>query len=403
MPTVTRSTNDSLWQAPYFIIILVNFFFFIAHYMSLTLLPLYALHIGGNNTQAGLMTGVFTIAALLFRPPVGRLVDTKGRKPVLAAGLILIGIVSFSYMSCSTINQLLILRVLQGIGFSAGTTAITTVLTDILPTKRMTEGIGYFGVSNTVAQAIGPMLGLYIIRHPGYTTVFLIMLAVSLVSLVVACFIKDKNSIETAVEPAQGSGISQTQKKSLFVESDLAAPAVLLMFLTTANGGIQTFVSKYAFSMGITDIGPFFAVFAFSTMISRVFAGRLSYRIGLEGTIILGMSGMLVSQIVLGVASYLWIFLTAAALYGFGIGLALPGLNSVFVLLASPERKGRAIALFFSAIDIGVGGGSIVWGMISQVYGFSVIYFSSAGCCLIAITIFYLSVGRQHVLARSSR
>ncbi|GAB6194565.1 MFS transporter [Desulfocastanea catecholica] len=379
----------------YFLIMLVNFFFFLVHYMSLTLLPLYALHIGGNNTHAGLMTGVFTMSALLFRPLVGKIVDTKGRKPVMIGGLLIIGIISFSYIYCNSINRLLVLRLLQGIGFSAGTTAITTVLTDILPIKRMTEGIGYFGLSNAVAQALGPMLGLYIIVRPGYAAVFLIMAAISIIGLVCVFFVKDTNGFGHQKDLPAGSVKSPSKKKAWFIEPVLTAPAVLILFLTTANGGIQTFVSKYAFSMGIIDIGPFFAVFAFSAMISRIFAGKISYRLGLGSVVVIGMSSMLVSQLILVCAAYLWVFLAAAVFYGLGLGLAMPGLNSIFVLLASPDRKGRAIALFYSAIDLGIGGSSILWGVVSQAYGFPVIYLSTAVCCLVAIFIFCLSVGRQ--------
>jgi len=62
----------------------------------MTTLPLYALHIGGDKSAAGLLTGPFSFSALLFRPFWGKLIDIRGRKTVLLAG-ILVTLVSFAY------------------------------------------------------------------------------------------------------------------------------------------------------------------------------------------------------------------------------------------------------------------------------------------------------------------
>jgi len=70
-----------------------------------------------------------------------------------------------------------------------------------------------------------------------------------------------------------------------------------LLFVTTSNGAVQTFVAKYAFTRGV-----------------NVF-------------------------------------------YGLALGFILPTINTAIVLLASPNRRGAAIAVHYSAIDIGIGGG----------------------------------------------
>lgn len=386
----TAPKDQPIWSRQYLLIIMVNFFFFLADCMLLSLLPLYALHVGGSNAQAGLMTGIFTFAALLCRPLFGRLLDKKGRRAVLWLGLILMFLGALSFAFLSTIGVLLVFRFINGIGFSAGTTAITTVVSDILPVSRLTEGLGYFGISSTLAQALGPFIGLYIINYYSYQILFLIISVMALASLICALFIKYRKPDNQKIQSLELENPPETGLKSSdFYIGVLIIPALVMLLASTASGGIQTFVAKYALSIGIKDIGAFFTVFAISTMLSRIMSGRLVYFLGLRGVIIPAVSAVLISQLTLTAATGLWSFLIAAIFYGLGLGCLLPSFNSIFVLLTPPKYKGTAIAVYYCAIDIGIGVGSVIWGLVSQAYGFSTIYLLSAGCCLIALILYY--------------
>jgi MFS family permease len=156
----TVNFNNELWNLRYVLLMLANFFTSLVHFSFLTLLPLYALKLGGNNTQAGLMTGLYSLAALLCRPIFGKMLDKLGRKPVVIIGLTLITLSCAAFIFTHSMAVFLFFRIFNGIGFSAGSTAIATVVADILPVKRLAEGIGYFGLSNTFAQAVGPLFAL---------------------------------------------------------------------------------------------------------------------------------------------------------------------------------------------------------------------------------------------------
>lgn len=369
-------------------LMLANFFTSLVHFIFITLLPLYALSIGGNNVQAGLLTGLYSFSALIFRPVFGKLLDKKGRKPVVLIGLSLITLMSAAYILCDTVSILLVLRMINGIGFSAGSTAIATVIADIVPPHRLAEGIGYFGLSNTLAQAVGPLLGLFLIQHYGYGVLLCTVLGISVLSMLCALPVKYPQKIELQREHQEIDSHEKTREG--FFEIVLFWPALLLLLIATTMGAVSTFVAKYALTQGINDIGSFFTVFALGTMVTRIGFGKLSSRFGLGKILAPAIMAVILSQIVLSVATQLWVFIIAAIFYGLGMGCISPILNTVVVLFASPHRKGEAVAVYYCAMDIGVGLGAIIWGVVAQYFGFSFIYILAGFCSSLALIIYYL-------------
>lgn len=88
-----------------------------------------------------------------------------------------------------------------------------------------------------------------------------------------------------------------------FVEPPTIAPTLLMLFAATSIGGVQTFVSKYAISRGGTDIDWFFTVFALSALAPRVILGRFNDRFGMSRILTSALISLLVSQIMLALAS----------------------------------------------------------------------------------------------------
>lgn len=405
MNIIEQNKEEKLWNRQYLQCMLVNFFLMMNHYMNLTLLPLFALYLGGNNTHAGLMTGVFTIFALMFRPVFGSLLDTKGRRPVIILGIVILLSTSVSYNFSDSIFCLIVLRLLNGVGFSAGTTALSTIVSDFVPAKRMAEGFGYFLVTNTIAQAIGPLLGLSIIQHTDFDYIFIITSIFAAVGMVFALLIKCKKLPRKEIQlksKVSGSEGSKGSRLKGFVETSTIAPAIVLSLLASSNGGVQTFLSKYAFSLGIEDIGIFFTTFALLAMVSRLVSGKLSNKYGLGITLLISMAILFVSQVILVFAECLSIFIIAAVFYGLAQGIMMPNMNTIIVMMASAEKKGAAVAVYFSSIDIGMGLGSVIWGVISQQYGYTSIYLSSSICCFFAIILYFLVLSKRIIAAEKS-
>jgi MFS family permease len=136
---------------------------FFAFYVLTPLLPLYlSEHFGATKDVIGLVLSGYTITALLFRPFSGYVVDSFPRKMVLMVSFGVFAIFFAGYLAASTLLLFTIVRTLHGGPFGALTVANSTVAIDVLPSSRRTEGIGYYGLSNNLAMAIAPTIGIFI-------------------------------------------------------------------------------------------------------------------------------------------------------------------------------------------------------------------------------------------------
>ena len=157
---------EKLWNKNYCKVMVANFTLFFAFYVLTPLLPLYlSEHFGATKDVIGLVLSGYTITALLFRPFSGYVVDSFPRKLVLMVSFSAFAIFFAGYLAASTLLLFMLVRTLHGGPFGMLTVANSTVAIDVLPSSRRTEGIGYYGLSNNLAMAIAPTVGIFVYKY----------------------------------------------------------------------------------------------------------------------------------------------------------------------------------------------------------------------------------------------
>src|SRR5690625_4235247 len=142
--------RDKIWTRDFILICLANFFIFLGFQMTLPTIPLFVKDLGGSDQVVGIIVGVFTFSALLFRPYAGHVIESKGRRFVYLVGLSLFVFSVGSFAFIVSIAILIVMRVVQGIGFGFSTTATGTIATDIIPPHRRGEVLGSCGLTGTI-------------------------------------------------------------------------------------------------------------------------------------------------------------------------------------------------------------------------------------------------------------
>ncbi len=372
--------TERLWTKNY-VLILVNYFLiFLVHFALLTTLPLYIVSIGGDNSTAGSMTTLYMVSSILLKPFIGLGIDRFGRKIVLCCGMVLMLLVSIAYNFNLPLENLYILRFINGIAFGTLLVVTGTMVVDSIPASRLAEGVGFSGISLTTATALGPALGEFVIKKGGGTLLFESLLIVTILSFLCTLFIKCRKVI-----PCSDGQISVS-----FYEKSALKPSVLLLFISLGVGSISTFIIPYSQSRGIGSISFFFFVYAFTALISRIWSGKIADRKGASYVLVPAMFALFISYMLLSFAFTLKFVILAGVLYGFGYGIVIPCLNVIMMKSCPPSRRGVATAMLFSAMDLGVGAGAFIWGWISVVSGFTLVYFLSSLTVAAAIAIYYI-------------
>lgn len=372
---------ERLWTKPFIQMTVGMLFLFTGFYLLLPTLPLYIKHLGGSETQVGLAAGAFTLTAVVFRPMVGGLVDRYGRRAFYIWGLIFFVLSMYLYDWVGSILLLLALRILHGASWAFSTTSIGTVITDLIPASRRGEGMGWYGMAMTVAMAIGPMLGTYIVGGYSFQTLFLVATGLSLIAFILAYMTRAPYQ----AKPSAG--------RIQLVEKSVLPVTVAIFFLAVAYGGITTFLPLFAESIRVNP-GTFFLVYAVALTLIRPFAGKLSDRFGEAAVIIPSLVVTAGALIVLSLSSGLPGLITAAILYGIGFGSAQPALQAATLRIAPEDRRGAANASFMTAFDLGIGLGAILLGLVSERIGYAYLFTVTAVSVVVSLVIFTIFVRR---------
>lgn len=384
-----KQGKDKIFTRDFIIIISANFFVFLGFQMTLPTIPLFVNELGGSDDIIGIIVGIFTFSALLFRPYAGHALESRGRGFVFLIGLALFVMSVGTFGFLTTMGMLILMRMIQGVGWGFSTTASGTIATDLIPPKRRGEGLGYYGLSGNIALAFGPALGLALTDVISFKLLFLISALLGLCAFILASMVKYKK-VDRSVYKTKPAKFTVFEKNAL-------NPSFLLFFITATFGGIASFLPLYAAEKDVAGISLYFITYAVFLLISRLFAGKIY---DMKGDLFVLPPGVILILIAMLLLSWLpstMVMLVAAALYGLGFGTVQPALQAWAVEKSPPNRRGIANATFFSFFDLGVGVGAIVFGQLAFLFGYALIYKVAAFSVFLALVyyLFLVITGRR--------
>ncbi|KJR97522.1 MAG: MFS transporter [Peptococcaceae bacterium BRH_c4a] len=379
--------KDALWTKDFILICLANFMVFTSFYFLLPTLPVFVTDVlKGDESNVGYIIGVLSLTAVMVRPLSGFLLDTVGRNNILLYSLIAFSLTMVAYNFVTGLALLFILRALHGISWGIVTTGAGTVAADVVPPPRRGEGLGYYSLSNTLAMAVGPNLGLYILSLSGFNPLFTASFAVAASGLFFVAGIsyrEDKN--EGAVKISLDS----------FLEPKVFSLSGVVFFVAVVYGGIVSFITLYGKQLGV-NAGTYFLVYALTLMLVRPVAGKAFDKNGPELIMAVGIGAASLSFVLLYAAAGNAIFLLSAVALGIGFGTIHPIIMAMAINKVAPYRRGAANGTIFSAFDLGIGFGSIFLGFVSKMIGLSYMYLSCSFIILMPLAMFYLKDAREY-------
>lgn len=385
----TSSPHRELWSRDFILLFGSALLTWISFYFLLPTLPIYITrHLGGSPAQVGLIGSLLTVTAIVARPLAGYALDRWGRRWILLAFLVMFSLASFSYNLAQSLLALAAIRVLHGIPFGAVTTAASTVASDLVPAARRGEGMGLFGLAGTLAMAVGPALALSVMGGGQFTRLFLVAGLISLCALVIAWWVRYPD----VHNPNASFSLSS------LVERRVGWLALATLFTYVGYGGILTFITLYAAQLGITSAGLFFTVYALGLVLSRAVSGRIFDQQGPRLVVGAGMGFLFLSYVILGLWQAEPGYLLAALALGLGFGAVTPSLFAMTINMVTPERRGAANATVFSGIDVGIGMGSNLWGVVAQATGsYATMYLAAGLSVAIPALLFFLKAYPRYV------
>lgn len=384
--------KDRLVTPDYCFILAANFLLYFGFWLLIPVLPFYLSEVfKTGNCTIGIILSCYTAAALCIRPFSGYLLDSFARKPLYLLAYFIFSMIFAGYLIASSLTLFIILRIIHGVSFGMVTVSGNTIVIDIMPASRRGEGLGYYGLSNNIAMAVGPMSGLFLHdAGTSYPVIFCTSLASCLIGLFCASRVKTPYK-----PPVQREPISLDR----FILLKGIPAGISLLLLSIPYGMATNYVAMYAKQIGIhTSTGLFFTFMAIGMAISRIFSGKIVDKGKVTQVISAGMYLVVFSFFLLSACVYIisWnsvtctiVFFVIALLLGIGFGIMFPAYNTLFVNLAPNNQRGTATSTYLTSWDVGIGIGMLTGGYIAEVSTFGKAYLF--GACLTIISALYFN------------
>jgi len=309
----------------------------------------------------GLALGIYGLTQGLLQIPFGMLSDKIGRKPVIAAGLIIFAIGSVIAAYADTIYGVIAGRAIQGAGAIAA--ALMALAADLSREEHRVKIMGLIGVNIGVAFAVAMVLGPVVNAWAGIKGIFLITAMLALVGIVVLFKVVPKaNSLsfhrDAQLVPSAVSSIFKNTQllrldAGIFILHAVLMAAFIAVPLMLQDAGLASLQHGWlyapVFLVSIVLMVPFIILAEAKRRMKPVFVGAI---------LVLGLSLLMMllsAQNLVVIALALGLFFTA-------FNLLEASLPSLVAKISPADRKGTAMGVYSSSQFLGAFAGGVLGG-----------------------------------------
>lgn len=333
-------------------------------------LPYYAEAMAASPSQVGLILASYSYVAAIALIPFGMLSDRVGSRIMLIASLVVFSLAPLLYPLAANLTQLALVRAFHGLASAMFFPAACALALDTTSPGRWGEALGWFTTSTQLALVVGPVLGGVLLNYCGFSAAFYSCSAVPLLGLIFVLIRRDTLPQKSAERVASSDSWSWLKQRKVF--AGLAAP----FFFTVGSGTIFTFMPLYGQGFGVDEAEAgiiIAALYAGSTLL-RIPGGKLSDRFGRKPVILVGL---IISGIAIALISFTNFFaglIAAAALFGAGMGLAMPAAYALVADLTSPRVRGLTMGMTSGFLHAGLAIGPTIMGVVANASGYILMF-----------------------------
>ncbi len=346
--------------------------------------------IGSTDLAVGIVIGAYAITGLLLRPVAGRLADTRGRKPLVLVGAILLSLGGLLYVPHLGLAGLIGARLVLGIGEGTLYTSGSAWIVDLAPAERRGRVLGLYGLAVWGGLSVGPLAGELLLHASGYAAVWVFAAAMPLLGALFATRVSDPFEPLEHAEPHP------------LIAPEAVGPGFAMALAAIGYAAVATFVVLLLEARGIDQGAAVFGAFAAMIVVARLFLGNLPDRGGAARVAIGATLAEAVGLLLIAVAQSLPVALLGGMAMGVGFSLINPSLMLIAVSRVGASGRGATMGTFTAFFDAGVGFGAPLAGAAAAIAGYEASFLLAAAIAVGAAALIAATLLRSAEAERAS-
>ena len=377
-----------IWTKGFIAIFAFHFILMGAMYSTLVTVGNYTIEkYDVNPSIAGFTASIFIVGVLVGRAVTGYQINHLGARKIMIIGTGLYFLTYILYFFDFGLTFLLATRLLNGLATGIISTALNTLATISVPEERRGEGISYFSLSMVVASAVGPFIAFLLLEVITFEMMLVYVGILMVLVVLMIPMIKINNvTRETAVKPT----------KFILIEKNSLRMLMPIFLMGLAYSSVLSFLNTYAIEIDVvTAASFFFIVYAVAVLSTRPFTGRLIDQQGPNMVIYPTFILMALGFLLLGSTTSGLLILVAGFIIGLGFGNFQSAAQIICVKVAPRENVGLATSTYFIILEIGLGFGPILLGLLIPFVGYGGMYLWLIIPILLAGLCYMIFVGKR--------
>ncbi len=326
-----------------------------------------------SSTALGIVTALQFLAIPFLAPYAGALVDRLPKRKVLLVTQVGLGLCAFALWGLIALGvvqlwHVYVIAFITGVITAFDNPARQAFVSEIVPQGMIANAVGLNSTNFNGARLIGPGVAGFLVAGVGVGPTMLIN-ALSFIAMIAAIVMMDGTQLHPAPR-AKAAGGARDGLRYLAGRPDLIVMLVIVFMLGTFGMNFQIFNATMAtevFGKGAGEYGMLGTIMAIGTLGGALLAARRA-RPTLR-VVLAALAGFAASTFALTFAPNYTVYALLLIPSGFFALTVMTGANAAVQMGASPEYRGRVMAIYTAIFIGGTPLGAPAIGWLGEVFG----------------------------------
>jgi MFS family permease len=344
--------------------------------------------IGVPVVWRGFLVGLEPMAAFILRLFVLPWLHVRNALSVMTASLVMMILVSCSYLWATSVPMLILVRIMHGAAFVLLTSSVIALIVNFIPKEKSGQGFGVLSVATMIPYAVIPPLSELLIPHVrNEADIYAAVSIFSIASILLLCALRRRIG-----RVLQGmDGVLMRRPSMTEIRENFRLPAVLMLLAAIflvylAHATLFYFMKDLSLQIQVGDVGLFFIISMATLILVRAFGASLFDRMNKFTTLQKALVLLIPCLFLLPHAAVPAAYYLLAALYGLCMGVILPLLSALLFSASPPALRGMNTNMTLFVLDAAFFLMPYLGGvLIAQGARFGVLFYVASGFALLSL------------------